>query len=118
MGVHPVLGAFVVGAVIAFVFARSRSASSSSDEPEILLPPTPQTRSGTPVQYHKETALHAAQGTVKYKGRIYDFPSEVMDHIRAGAKIEAIKVLRSKTGIDLKTAKEIVDRAAAMPAKQ
>ena len=41
-----------------------------------------------------------------------ELPSEVMDAIRGGSKIEAIKMLRVATGIGLANAKVLVDEAA------
>lgn len=39
----------------------------------------------------------------------HDIPIEVMQAIAAGRKIEAIKLLRARTGIGLMEAKELVD---------
>ena len=38
-------------------------------------------------------------------------PTEVLDAIRAGRKLEAIKVLREKSGLGLANAKVLVDQA-------
>ncbi|MCH7638952.1 MAG: ribosomal protein L7/L12 [Bacteroidetes bacterium] len=43
-------------------------------------------------------------------------PEHIAELIRHGRKIEAIKILREETGVDLKTAKEAVDRLDADPA--
>ena len=43
-------------------------------------------------------------------------PEHIAELIRNGRKIEAIKMLRLETGVDLKTAKEAVDRLDADPA--
>lgn len=40
-------------------------------------------------------------------------PDHIADLIRAGRKIEAIKLIREETGVGLKEAKEAVDRLAA-----
>jgi hypothetical protein len=109
IGVHPVLGAFMAGAMIAFVFAYRRT-------PPVDLTadaPAPATHPG-----------FAASGTVVSKsvsakltvdGRSVDISPEVMAHIRAGNKIEAIKALRSASGLDLKVAKAAVDSIADSP---
>lgn len=43
-------------------------------------------------------------------------PERISELIRNGRKIEAIKLLREETGVDLKTAKETVDKLEADPA--
>ena len=43
-------------------------------------------------------------------------PEHIAELIRSGRKIEAIKMLREETGVDLQTAKEAVDRLDADPA--
>ena len=40
-----------------------------------------------------------------------ELPPDVIEAIRAGHKIEAIKILRERTGIGLANAKVLVDRA-------
>jgi len=40
-----------------------------------------------------------------------DLPAEVLQAIRQGRKIEAIKLLREKTGLGLANAKVVVERA-------
>lgn len=42
-----------------------------------------------------------------------ELPSEVIDAIKGGKKIVAIKLLRESTGLGLANAKVLVDRAAA-----
>ena len=50
---------------------------------------------------------------LKQAGITYDphanVPPGVLDALRAGQKIEAIRVYRQATGVDLKTAKEFVE---------
>lgn len=50
---------------------------------------------------------------MKQAGLTYDphanLPAGVLDALRAGQKIEAIRLYRQATGVDLKTAKEFVD---------
>ena len=50
---------------------------------------------------------------LKHAGLTYDphanVPADVLDALRAGQKIEAIKRYRQATGVDLKTAKEFVE---------
>jgi ribosomal protein L7/L12 len=50
---------------------------------------------------------------LKHAGLTYDpranVPPGVLDALRAGQKIEAIRQYRMATGVDLKTAKEFVD---------
>lgn len=116
MGVHPVLGAFLVGAVIAFVFARRRSTSSV---PAVIEPAAPAAPAARPVRVEKEiTRSHAAGGMITFNGRTIDFPPYVMAHIHAGNKVEAIKALRDATGMELTSAKQIVDKIAELPAKR
>jgi hypothetical protein len=54
---------------------------------------------------------------MKHAGLTYDphanLPAGVLDAIRAGQKIEAIRLYRQATGVDLKTAKEFVDSLRA-----
>ena len=47
-----------------------------------------------------------------------ELPSNVLEAIAAGRKIEAIKLLREATGLGLANAKVLVDRAAARHAQQ
>lgn len=42
---------------------------------------------------------------------VNQLPTEVLDAIREGRKVEAIKVLREKTGLGLANAKVLVDQA-------
>jgi len=42
-------------------------------------------------------------------------PEHIAELIRSGRKIEAVKLLREETGVDLQTAKEAVDRMDADP---
>src|SRR5689334_16071167 len=123
IGVHPMLGAFLAGAIIAFVFARRKSSSS---DPVLIEPPTPVLHRSRPLELQSESSTsHSmqtapplpAQGTVTFKGRTYDLPVSVVASVRAGNKIAAIKELRSATGMDLASAKQVVDRIAALPAR-
>ena len=54
---------------------------------------------------------------MKHAGITYDphanLPAGVLDAIRAGQKIEAIRLYRQATGVDLKTAKEFIDSLPA-----
>ena len=56
---------------------------------------------------------------MKHAGLTYDphanLPAGVLDAVRAGQKIEAIRLYRQATGVDLKTAKEFVDSLTGFP---
>lgn len=111
VGVHPVLGAFLVGAVIAFFSARR---GSSPSEPSIHEPAATAARCA---RVEKEIMnLHAAHEPITINGRTIDVSPEVIAHIQAGNKIEAIKALREATGMELVSAKQIVGKIAASPA--
>jgi len=43
-------------------------------------------------------------------------PADVIDALRRGNKIEAIKLLRLKTGLGLKEAKDAIDASGVVPA--
>jgi hypothetical protein len=111
MGVHPVLGAFIAGAVIAFVLFR-RSSSDAADPGahapgNIALPIDMTLKAGV---------THTSKTSLTVNGRDVELPAEVMMHISAGNKVAAIKLLRTATGLDLTAAKQIVDKLAAAPA--
>ena len=61
-------------------------------------------------------ASQAASAKLTIDGRTVEFSPEVMVHIRAGNKIEAIKALRNSSGLDLKAANEAVEAMADSPA--
>ncbi len=42
-------------------------------------------------------------------------PDQLVELIRSGRKLEAIKILREETGVDLKTAKDAIDKLDADP---
>ena len=107
VGVHPVLGAFLAGVVIAFVFAYRRS-------PSVELPPGgPAAR---PMFTDGGSAASPVAGTkLNINGRSVGFSPEVMAYIRADKKIEAIKALRHSSGLDLKSAKDAVEAMAESP---
>lgn len=110
IGLHPVLGAFIAGAVIAYVFARRSSRDAAAPGSHGL-----KTHSTAPSVAFKSVVSNAEDISLTVNGRNINLPREVMNLIRAGSKIEAIKVLRVAAGADLKTAKDLVDQFAASP---
>lgn len=110
VGLHPVLGAFIVGAVIAFIFARR----SSADVADIAAHKLPAASLPMGASFKSNVTL-ADKTSLTIDERSVELPAEVLAQIRAGNKIEPIKALRAATGVDLKTAKEIVDKIAASP---
>lgn len=118
-GLHPVLGSFLAGAAITYglvlVFRPS------NHEPGAPQPPSP----GAVKPQAALFELPANPGaSVRQSTRIsmsinnapVDVPDEVLAHIRAGNHIEAIKALRSASGLGLKEAKDVVDMMAkALP---
>ena len=111
IGLHPVLGAFIAGAVIAYVFARRSSRDAAAPGAHGL-----QTHSAAPSVAFKSIVSNTEDISLTVNGRNINLPRDVMNLIRAGNKIDAIKVLRAAAGVDLKTAKELVDQLAASPA--
>jgi hypothetical protein len=110
IGVHPVLGAFMAGVVIAFVFAYRRS------PPVELTPGAPAPVARALLAESESVASQTANAKVTIDGRTVEIPPQVMAHIRNGHKIEAIKALRNASGLDLKAAKAAVDSIADSPA--
>ena len=105
------LGAFIAGAVIAYVFARRSSRDAAAPGSHGL-----HTHSLAPSAAFKSVVSNTEDISLTVNGRSIDLPRDVMNLIRAGNKIEAIKVLRVAAGVDLKTAKDLVDQLAASPA--
>ena len=110
MHVHPVLGAFIAGAVIVFVFMRASSRDPA--DPGVHAPASVAPPASVAI---KSNIYQTENIPVMVNGRKVEFPPEVMTLIRAGNKIDAIKAVRTATGLDLKEAKEIVDKLAASP---
>ena len=114
-GLHPVLGSFLAGGFIAYVFALVFRPSRRE-------PPSPQFAS--PGAVKPQAALFELpanpDASVRQTTRIsmtinnvpVDVPDQVLAHIRAGNHIEAIKELRSASGLGLKEAKDVVDMMA------
>lgn len=110
IGVHPVLGAFIAGLIIAYIFSRRRSTDAE------LPGAGGHTGAAMPMGVSFKTDVSQANGmSLTVNGRTVDVPAEVMAHIRGNDKIAAIKLLRASARVDLKTAKQIVDAFAAAP---
>ena len=109
MGLHPVLGAFIVGVVLTFIFARRRK-----DHDDRQLPGLSSASLPVGVSFKKEIT-HTGDMSLTIDGRTVQVPPQVLTHIAAGNKVEAIKALRAAAGLDLKAAKQIVDKLAAAP---
>src|SRR4051812_27617601 len=108
--VHPVLGAFIAGAVIAFIFLRR--GSSEPGDPGVRAPVSV----APPASVAIKSDINQTENiSFTVNGRKVEFPPEVMTLIRAGNKIDAIKAVRTATGLDLKDSKDIVDQLAASP---
>jgi hypothetical protein len=97
LGVHPVLGSFLLGAAIAFVLAYRGSTDVAQ---QFNLPPT---QAGDGTVSRLPGFAHA------FQGRTISIPDEVMELLDSGRQIEAMKALRQALGIGLKEAKDIVD---------
>lgn len=104
-GVHPVLGAFVAGALIAFVFAYRRSPKNVADAARPAL-----TSPGRGMVETTATVVSSGPNDIDLNGRRIEVPRSVIEHARAGRTIEAIKELRQSSGLDLKDSKHVIDR--------
>lgn len=112
-GVHPVLGAFILGAVIAFAFAYRRSAAPESADGAGLA-----NRAAVRPRGMVESTTVKVENTnisMTVNGKDMQMPSEVIAQLRAGNKIEAIKALRHASGLDLKEAKDVVEMIEKSP---
>jgi hypothetical protein len=100
LGIHPVFGGFLIGALLTYFLLRRRprgeEAKLAGVDRDVRPGPGP-----------------AGGHTVEYDGRDIDVPAEVMAQIRSGNRIGAIKALRQVAPIELIDAKRIVDALAA-----
>jgi hypothetical protein len=108
IGMHPVLGAFIAGALVAFIFTRRGSRDAAAPVDHGL-----RAESMPASVAFKSNVSPADPVSLAVNGRNVSFPPEVMVMIRAGNKIDAIKAVRTATGLDLKDSKDVVDRLAA-----
>ena len=110
IGVHPVLGAFIVGATIAYLLTRRRSVDAELPDARGHVGGSPPLSAS-----FKANLMDTNHMSLTVDGRTVEIPAEVLTHIRAGNKIAAIKVLHVIPGVDLKSAKQIVEQIAASP---
>ena len=126
-GVHPVMGAFLLGAVLAFAFAYRRNPAKEASGAPYAAPGSVPGAGGS-AGVADAGAMKAGQpfGTTTVRvenshvamtvdGKEVSFPQAVLDHLRAGQTIEAIKELRNASGLGLAEAKKVVDLLAQSP---
>lgn len=128
-GVHPVMGAFLLGAVIAFAFAYRRTPGKDGAGASVTGPdgvPAASLVSGAgiagagsmkPGRLFGTTSVRVENSHVamSINGKDVSFPQAVLDHLQAGRTIDAIKELRNASGLDLAEAKKVVDMLAESP---
>lgn len=108
---HPVLGAFLLGAVIAFAFAYRRNPEGGAPgqgnaSPTKIVPQDGRGPGTTTVR------VEDSHVSMTVDGRQVAMPQAILDHVRAGRKIEAIKELRAASDLDLAQAKKVIDMLA------
>ena len=102
VGIHPVLGAFVAGFLLA-VLARTVRASSG------VAPNAGMFTSSTVSLAHGSGSLTVNGQTVPLEPTVL---AAVVETIKSGHLLEAIKLVREKTGLGLAESKLLVDTVA------
>lgn len=102
VGVHPVLGAFAAGLVVGLVLRSNRSAAGTATGPGLIT-------SSTVSLEHGSGSLTVNGTTVPLESSVL---AAVVETIRRGHMIEAIKLVREKTGLGLTESKLLVDTVA------
>jgi hypothetical protein len=112
-GIHPVLGAFIAGVLIAFVFAYRRNTEAGSGLEAGLA----QARPGRQGGMFDSTSMRVENTNVSLtvNGKDTTLPPEVIAHLKKGDKIAAIKALREAAGLDLVEAKRLAEMLAESP---
>lgn len=113
LGIHPVLGAFLVGVLLVLALRRRRLPAS------IAAGVATDGESGPGMFTKSVVRMEQAQTSVTVDGRTVDLDAAAMaaiaKKIRSGDKIEAIKLVREKTGLGLAEAKHLVEALASSP---
>ena len=115
VGIHPVLGGLLLGALLVFVLMRGRRSGKSTTSFDMALGSQTGLDPGKLVSSLRssETLVGGAHIHLEYNGKAIDIPPElgdgVMNALRRGNKIEAIKLLRGASGLDLVDAKHFVE---------
>lgn len=102
VGVHPVLGAFVAGLVVGLAVRSNRSTAGVAASPGAFT-------SSTVSLEHGGGSLTVNGTTVPIESGVL---AAVVETIRGGNMIEAIKLVREKTGLGLTESKQLVDTVA------
>lgn len=99
LGIHPVLGGFLIGVLLCALVRISRFKSTV-----VKVEPYPQPTT---------MAVHSANISMSVNGQPISLPPEIsaqiMDHLRQGNQIEAIKLLRQSSNLDLLQSKSCVE---------
>lgn len=103
LGIHPVLGAFAAGLVVALLARAVRRPADGVATSAAALQPAAARTSATP---------DAATARAHAAGLPSDVSEVVTRAIRDGRTIEAIKAVREATGVGLKEAKDLVEALA------
>lgn len=107
IGVHPVIGAFLVGFIFAALIFRSKKSSGTGWNVEMG------TGSAPSKIFENMKVGFSSSANIAINGKEVEIPPEslaqIMELIKSKKLIEAIKVLRSCTSLDLKDAKNVVE---------
>lgn len=101
-GIHPVLGAFVAGVLAGLVVRPSTTAPNGAGGPGMITP-------STVTLEHSGGSLTVNGTTVPLESGVL---AAVVETIRSGHTIDAIKLVREKTGLGLAESKLLVDTVA------
>ena len=105
-GVPPLIGGLLIGVVFGFLlrgWLRSGSAPAAKSSAVIV---------------RDLTRAHPGAATLLDSQNIpADVQAEILDNLRSGQKIEAIKRLREQTGLGLKECKDLVDALNIEPGR-
>lgn len=99
LGIHPVLGAFVTGVLAGLVVRPRHAAVDGTGRPGLLT-------SSTVTLEHGSGSLSVNGTTVPLESSVL---AAVVETIRSGHTIDAIKLVREKTGLGLAESKLLVE---------
>lgn len=102
VGIHPVLGAFLAGLALGLLARSSRASAGVEARPGAFTSST--------------VSLEHGAGSLTVDGRTVPIESSVLaalvETIRSGHTVDAIKLAREKTGLGLRESKLLVDTLA------
>src|SRR5687768_7075232 len=106
-GIHPVIGGMLVGALLMFLLRLKRPSIPKSARSKRSITAAPSSVNAM----HSSHSLQTID--VMNEGKKIQVPEEVneklMEHLRNGEKIMAIKIFREATGLGLKESKDVVE---------